>query len=64
MEQKIKTLMTLRDVAAMEGSDHAAFFEDLRVTIVHVKLFLEMVQDPATAPSSEWVASRARELLA
>jgi hypothetical protein len=36
----------------------------VRVKLVHVKLFLEMVQDKETAPSAEWVANRAKELLA
>lgn len=64
MEDDIKTLETLRDVANMEGGVNGLFLEDLRVKLTHVKLFLEMVQDKETAPSAEWVANRAKELLA
>lgn len=63
MQELIDKVTTGRDMLSDDPSP-AAFFEAARVKLVHVKLFLEMVQDKETAPSAEWVANRAKELLA
>lgn len=65
MDDDIKTIQVLRDAANAGGAiGGGSFLEELRIKLTHVKLFLEMVQDKETAPSSEWVANRAKELLA
>lgn len=65
MDTMLGRLEGYRDEAHRKGDNELGdFLEALRERFVSMRAHLHMVEEPETAPCSEWVAARAKEFLA